>query len=167
MTVPFNGLEKWFKSDLNKAELSGKEGMFFQSRKEGEPNLIDEVRHLLIGNGLGQNVMQAYDCNPMIVSGNNLTAQAQQWILNRFWDDQFMQLSVIENVDVRVQRFSLIDETPADNWMRLFRQGMLTFITENNLPQNSLAPLICHFSQLLGISFLSVLYTARQCDKGQ
>lgn len=131
----FKGLDQWVNPDLKLDQLDQRQGIFMQPRVEGEIDLIKEVRDLLISKGLGENVMQTFDTHQYITSGVNLTTRAQQWLLNRFWDDQFMKLSVHEGVDVRALRYALTEDAAPEAWLRLFKQGMLTLISEHQLPK--------------------------------
>jgi hypothetical protein len=101
-----------------------------QERLPEDVDLLTAVRDLLISSGLFKSVETAFDTNRFIIEAKDKPSDAQRFLLNRYWSLQLMQSS---KVSVN-ERYSLIPNGDIAAWYRLFKNVVLPFIIENNLP---------------------------------
>lgn len=98
---------------------------------QAEDNLLEYVRSIMIDAGLKQRVHEAYDNNQYIKDAQGTPANMQRFLLNRFWMLQVLSVDAPSH-DVR---FSLIDTGSFRDWKRLFKDVVLPFAVQHNLPR--------------------------------
>lgn len=112
-------------------ELMGKPmAMYNAGRVENEIDLIQEVRERLLAHGLHERVRTAYDTNRFILEAEGKPSHAQQYNLNRFLSLQFMAAQDA----AQIQRYSLIYEVNAKEWLTIFDATILPALVEFDLP---------------------------------
>ena len=104
---------------------------YFQPLKEGDINLVEVVRTLLMECGLGQQVPMAYDQNTYIQQAQGKNVEAQRYLLNRYWN---LQLLSCPDISIE-ERYCLIPNGSIEDWVRLFKAKVLPFCIKNQLPQ--------------------------------
>lgn len=95
-----------------------------------EINLIIEVKNLLYSSGLKINCDNNFLKNPIIENAIDYGALYQREYLNKFWLYQLVQFGS-ESIN---QRFCLVDSGTPQEWLQLFRESILPFVIEKNLP---------------------------------
>ena len=98
---------------------------------QAEDNLLEYVRSIRIDAGLKQRVLEVYDNNQYIKDAQGTPANMQRFLLNRFWMLQVLSVDAPSH-DVR---FSLIDTGSFRDWKRLFKDVVLPFAVQHNLPR--------------------------------
>lgn len=98
---------------------------------QAEDNLLEYVRSIMIDAGLKQRILEAYDNNQYIKDAQGTPANMQRFLLNRFWMLQVLSVDAPSH-DVR---FSLIDTGSFRDWKRLFKDVVLPFAVQHNLPR--------------------------------
>lgn len=98
---------------------------------QAEDNLLEYVRSIMIDAGLKQRVLEVYDNNQYIKDAQGTPASMQRFLLNRFWMLQVLSVDAPSH-DVR---FSLIDTGSFRDWKRLFKDVVLPFAVQHNLPR--------------------------------
>lgn len=104
--------------------------IFSTPRQEGEMDLIAICRELLIGAGLAQEVTSSFDTNQYIKDAAPLGAEAQRFLLNKFWHLQLISL----NCDTQKERFCLLDQGDFSEWVRCFKEAIMPKVIEYKLP---------------------------------
>lgn len=99
-------------------------------KPQGEICLVSEIRRLLIESGQGANV-QYFDNHPRIVEATGKIADVQRYCINQFWH---VQLGACEKNSFN-ERSMLLERGPFSEWLSVFRQGIIPFIIENDLPR--------------------------------
>lgn len=122
--------EKAYTKQLEKAKISNID-IFAEPRKDYEMDLVGEVRKLLIVAGQGPNI-QNYDNYSLIKDATPIGPVGQMFLLNRYWR---LQLIAVDTESSLEARSCLIDDIPNDDWLRLFQEGVLPFISKHNLPR--------------------------------
>ena len=107
------------------------DNIFTTPRLEGEVDLVAACRQLLVDAGLLLKVQANFDTNKYIVDAGPLGLRAQRFLLNRFWTLQLMSL----NQNTQMQRYCLIGDGSADDWLNVFKDKVLPTIIENQLPE--------------------------------
>jgi hypothetical protein len=108
---------------------------FFQPKPEGDTDLVGEVRNLLIGAGLLQQVALHFDTHEHVMGAVGKESSVQRHLLNRYWN---LQLSMCpNNMDVR---FYLVPNGKISDWLRLFSESVLPFVVQNQLPRAIMVP---------------------------
>lgn len=102
---------------------------YTQDKPEGDIDLVDEVRQLLIGSGL-QSKLPFYDNNRFIKEAEGKHSQAQRYLLNRYWTHQ-LSLAPVVSIE---ERYCLIPDGDIGQWLNLFRAKVLPFVIQFNLP---------------------------------
>lgn len=100
------------------------------ARQEGDMDLVNEVRMLLNANGLQGKVIELYNTDKFIVEAEGKAPNIQRFLLNRYWNQQLM-CSQANSMD---QRYCLIPNGEVIDWLRLFKESVMPFILQNNLP---------------------------------
>lgn len=110
-------------------QLQGVE-QYYAAKPEGDPDLVAEVRTLLVEAGLLPKVLDAYDGNRFISEAIGKAASVQRFLLNRYWNQEliFSDLPAIE------ERYCLIPNGTIEDWLRLFKSKVLPFVIAHNLP---------------------------------
>lgn len=121
-----NFSQSWMDNPATQAPAS----IFEIPRTEGEPDLVEQVRNLLIGSGLVLKVQQHFDNDTDIIQAKGLNPTAQRYLLNRFWNFQFLS----RGASTLDSRFYLTDTGDASQWINVFQQFVLPGILENHLP---------------------------------
>jgi hypothetical protein len=98
---------------------------------QGEENLIQFTRSIMIDAGLKQRVLDAFDNNQYILDAKGTPAPMQRFLLNRFWMLQALSVDAPSH-DVR---FSLIETGSFQDWKRLFKDVVLPFAIQHDLPR--------------------------------
>lgn len=104
--------------------------IFTQPRTEGELDLVSACRAAMVGAGLINSVTEAFDTHQYIKDAALLGEVAQRFLLNKFWHVQLLSL----DCDTQKERFCLLDQGEAKEWMRCFVEGVLPKIVEYRLP---------------------------------
>lgn len=99
---------------------------------QAEENLLEYVRNTMIDAGLKQRVQTAFDTDQYIRDAVGTPANMQRFLLNRFWMLQVLAVDV-SNHDVR---FALIDTGSFRDWKRLFKDVVLPFAIQHDLPRS-------------------------------
>ena len=99
---------------------------------QAEDNLLDYVRSIMIDAGLKQRIVDAFDNNQYIKDAQGTPANMQRFLLNRFWMLQVLSVDAPSH-DVR---FSLIDTGSFRDWKRLFKDVVLPFAVQHDLPRS-------------------------------
>ena len=101
----------------------------YATRQPNEIDLIGIVRERLIASGLGDRIA-AYDSSRFIVEAADKSCSGQQYQLNRWLTLQFMTCSQ----DTSVQRYALIYEINAAEWLKVFDRVILPALIDFDLP---------------------------------
>ncbi len=101
-------------------------------RTETDINLILELRQMLVSAGLLMKVIEAYDSDRFIIEGMDKPPEVQRFLLNRYWSQQLMK-STKSSIE---ERSCLLNNGTYDDWLFFFKEKILPFILENNLPTN-------------------------------
>lgn len=104
---------------------------FKEKRKDGDLDLITEVRNLLIQSGLHINVSSAYDSNQKLMIAKDKIAVVQRQYLNDFWTIQLLT----STVPTQEIRFCLVPNGEPLDWLKLFKDKVLPVIISENLPR--------------------------------
>ena len=100
----------------------------YDQRQVNEVDLIAIVRERLINHGLGDRIA-AFDNSRFIRDAANVSSSAQQYHLNRWLTLQFMH----SNKDTAVQRYALIYEINAIEWLKVFDRVILPALIDFDL----------------------------------
>ena len=101
-----------------------------QPKSEQDIDLLQEVRQLMIASGLGLKIPEAFNTNRFIIEAEAKPSDIQRFLLNRYWNQQLMsspKMSIEE-------RYCLIPDGNIQDWLQLFRDKVLPFVLENDLP---------------------------------
>jgi hypothetical protein len=104
-------------------------------RVDGDIDVIDSIRQLLIDNGLSEKVKLHYDTDEELISGTDKNSSSQIFLLNRYWGFQFLKLEDTENICTQSHRFCLSNSLVND-WLDSFRTNLLPFIIKYQLPKD-------------------------------
>lgn len=112
-------------------DLMNKPMEFFnQGRAEDEVDMIAEVRDRLFRAGLGEKLPECFDNNRFIIDAHGRNSHAQQYCLTRYFSTQFMAAQG----DTGIERYSLIYEVRADEWLKVFDNVILPAVINHDLP---------------------------------
>ena len=111
------------------ANLQNGVNSFYQEKPAGDIDLVHEVRNSLLGFNLGSRI-DAFDQNRFIREAVGKHSSVQQHLLNRFWTMQ-LQAAPVASIE---ERYCLIPNGTAEDWLRLFKAKVLPFIADHNLP---------------------------------
>jgi hypothetical protein len=114
----------------NKIVFESGVNQYNQAKPDGDIDLVEKVRELLIGAGLYQNVVNCYNTNHFIIEATGKTSEVQRYLLNRYWN---IQLMTTTNPSIE-ERYCLIPNGQISEWLTLFQAKVLPFILVNNLP---------------------------------
>ena len=117
----------WLNSTCNSNPQSN---IFSSPRQEGEIDLVTTCRTILVEAGLIQSVAAVFDQNQYIRDALPLGADAQRFLLNKFWHLQLIRL----DCDTQKERFCLLDQGDYSEWVRCFKDAILPKIIEYKLP---------------------------------
>lgn len=115
--------------------------IFNVPRQEGQPNLVDEISNMLRSVGLVQEADSCFLADIDIIIASTKTNSVQRHIINRFFTLQLLAFEQGHDaVNGRVcttieQRYHLIADGTDEEWLDLFKRGVLPFLIENRLPQ--------------------------------
>ena len=112
---------------------SGSE-IFKKKKDNGDIDVIETVRQLLINNGLSVNVELYFNKDKDLLVGVDKNPSAQIFLLNRYWQIIFLKLEETKNINTQIQRFCLSNKCTADEWLNSFKSNLLPFIIEHQLP---------------------------------
>jgi hypothetical protein len=111
---------------LNKEKQMNQD--YFKPRAEGEINLVEEVRNILIENGFGQKI-SSFDSNRMVTDAYDKCSSVQRFQLNRYFSIQLI-MAVKDSTE---QRFCLIPNGEVNDWLILFKSKIVPFMIEEDL----------------------------------
>ena len=100
----------------------------YDKRVPNEIDLIAIVRERLINHGLGDRIA-AFDNSRFIREAAGISSSAQQYHLNRWLTLQFMS----SPRDTAVQRYALIYEINAIEWLKIFDRVILPALIDFDL----------------------------------
>lgn len=103
---------------------------YLTPRVEGEIDLVEIVRERFMNAGLGEKLASTFDNNRFIVEARDKTSAAQQYNLNRWLALQFMACQH----DTSVQRYALMYNVNALEWLTVFDRAILPAIIDFDLP---------------------------------
>lgn len=103
---------------------------YYRPREEGDIDLVAVVRNNLIAAGLGSRVALYYDTHYLIRDAETKRPEIQRFLLNRYW---LLQLANCSH-NTQDQRFALIDKGDVAEWLQLFNQAILPFLSSFELP---------------------------------
>ncbi len=103
---------------------------YFKPKDENDPDLVGQIRELLINSGLRKLVEENFDTHRFIIDAAGKHSNAQRFLLNNFWHLQLMSAAKQSTEE----RYCLIPNGDVKNWLNLFKVKVLPFIIENNLP---------------------------------
>lgn len=103
---------------------------YHAAKPQGDIDLVAEVRQILIESGqAGQ--LEHFDNHPRIQQAKDKHSDVQRFCLNQFWT---IQLGDCEKPSFN-ERSYLIPHGEKTEWLKLFRQGVLPFIIDQDLPK--------------------------------
>jgi hypothetical protein len=100
-----------------------------EERKPDDVDLVRVVRELLIGVGQAPKI-HLFEQNDRIQEATNKRPKVQRYLMNEYWSLQIMKMPV-NSIDIR---YCLVNNGTIDDWIRLFRDKVLPFIMEFDLP---------------------------------
>jgi hypothetical protein len=115
---------------MNVSALEKGVQMYHAPKADNELDLVDAVRQSLINAGLKDRVDLFFDNNKFIQEATGKNADVQRFLLNRYWTTQLMNAPV-QSMD---QRIALVPNGDVRDWLVLFRERVLPFVVEQNLP---------------------------------
>lgn len=101
-------------------------------RVENEIDLVAHVRDRLISVGLGDRLESCFENNRFIQDAKNRTCHAQQYNLTRYFALQLMAAQ--PQHDTSVERYALMYECRADQWLEVFDRVVLPTFVNCDLP---------------------------------
>lgn len=101
-----------------------------KKRSPEELDLIGEVRKVLNDNGLGNQVKEVFDNDPRIIEAKDKVPEVQRHLLNKFWLPQLLNSSAPS----QEERFCLIPNGEPKEWLHLFKEKIVPFVIEQQLP---------------------------------
>lgn len=104
---------------------------YYTPKPEGDIDLIEVIRGLLIESGLAANMMDSFDNHPLVVNSQNKISNVQRFNMNRYWSIQLMSV----NTCSEQERFCLIPNGDINEWITLFKDKILPFLVEHDLPK--------------------------------
>lgn len=114
----------------NESSLDAGIRQYNEEKPEGDIDLVAEVRNILMSNGLGQRLPTCYDNNVFIVEAVGKSSNVQRFLINRYWNQQLM----LSNKPATEERYCLIPNGRVEDWISLFKDKIMPFILENDLP---------------------------------
>ncbi len=103
---------------------------YHQQKPDGDVDLIQVVREILLNSGLGQRIAATYDSNRFILEAEGKVVEVQRHLLNRYWTQQL----ILSGKPTADERYTLIPNGEIKDWIKLFKAKVLPFILENDLP---------------------------------
>ncbi len=120
--------------DKNAAKPAGRTSVHLTpeelTKRDNDVDLIGACRDILIHHAISPEQLAAYDGNPTLNNAKSLTTAAQRIALNQFWHLQMGPFGRLSHQ----QRHKLIENGTVEDWLKLFAQGPVQFIIDNNLP---------------------------------
>lgn len=106
---------------------------FFEERQPGDINLVAEVERILLENCITKTTSTngVFHGNPLIETAKTRRPIVQQYLLNRYW---YFQLISREDKNSMEERLALIVGENFQDWLTLFRQKIVPFLIDNDLP---------------------------------
>lgn len=92
-------------------------------------NLIKKVRESLLNSFPEEMVVKFYDNNPLIAPSIELNNDTQRFVLNRYWSFQLYK----SFTNTTSLRRSLIPNGTHEEWLNIFQDVILPFISTNKL----------------------------------
>lgn len=100
--------------------------------QEGEQvNLVEVVTAMLFSAGHPQPQAWLQGLHPDAINSNN--PEVQRFLINRYWRGQIAQVPG-NTLDIR---YCLVDQGQYTDWIRLFKNGVLPCIMDNQLPKTN------------------------------
>ena len=103
---------------------------YFASRQEGEIDVVQEVRNIMLASGFPKTTVEMFDLDPTIQNASNKNAFTQRYLLNRYWTLQ-LQSSPVNSEQAR---YFLLPEGDIQEWLRCFQTVVVPFALDNGLP---------------------------------
>ena len=106
--------------------------IYSQPRAEGEVDLVKVIRDKLQENGVTtERLEKAYDHSRFIEDAIPRQSHAQQFHLNRYFNDQLM----MADADTRLERYQLIYEVTPFEWLKIMEKSVIPRFVELDLPK--------------------------------
>ena len=106
--------------------------IYSQPRVDGEIDLVKVIRDKLQENGVtAERLEQAYDHSRFIEDALPRQSHAQQFHLNRYFNDQLM----MADADTRLERYQLIYEVTPSEWLKIMEKSVIPRFVELDLPR--------------------------------
>lgn len=103
---------------------------YFAQRQDGEIDVVQEVRGIMLSSGFPKEVVDLFDNDPTIVNAANKNSFTQRYLLNRYWTLQLQSTPA----NSEQARYFLLPEGDILEWLRCFQQVVVPFALENKLP---------------------------------
>ena len=111
-------------------EMYDRSQEYLNKREDGEVNLFDFVAQQFIQYGIPDNIVVVQDYfmkNDLMDRKPNV----QKFYLNKFFTTQLL-MSEKNSIE---QRYCLITDGTIEDWAKLFKNKIMPFLVENNLPR--------------------------------
>ena len=115
---------------ITTAEIRAGVDVFYREKPADDIDLIQAVRASMLEYGLHDKVANAFDNNHYIIDAIGKPSTVQRFLLNRYWSLQLMSSA---NPSIE-QRYCLIPDGEVSDWLRLFKESVLPFAVQNELP---------------------------------
>jgi hypothetical protein len=109
------------------------ENILSRKRKEGDFELTQAVRQILVEAGQLRQVEEHFDTHHMIGYSVDLDPGAQLFLQNAYWRLQLMNLPV-DTADTIHERLYLQDNVEVEVWLEHFKKVVVPKLVELNLP---------------------------------
>lgn len=127
--------------ELHEAAIMGsvqllKAGQEFYNEKAapGELDLVSTVRQYMKDYGIDEGTLaEKFDNNTFVVEATNRHTLAQQFNLTRWVDEQFTIIQAQDGIDTRTMRFQAIYEVKPEEWLKIFKGGLLPNLAEHGI----------------------------------
>lgn len=104
---------------------------YYTKRRDDEIDLVAHVRDRLVSIGMADRLPEVFDNNRFVIEAADKTCHAQQYNLTRYFAMQFM----LPKEDTTMERYSLMYECRADEWLDVFDRVILPSLANYDLPR--------------------------------
>lgn len=94
-------------------------------------DMVKSVESLLVREGLGTDLVDAYYGNRFISEAVGKNSATQRFLLNKFWN---LQIGLVDGGGVN-ERYNLLRDGSINDWMVAFETNVLPFIKKHHLPK--------------------------------
>lgn len=115
---------------MNQTKIQEGMDQYTQPKPEGDIDLVEAVRQLLLSAGLHANVQASYNSNHFILEAMGKPSTVQRFLLNRYWNQQLLS-AIHPSIE---ERYCLIPNGEVKDWLTLFQAKILPFLMANGLP---------------------------------